>query len=247
MTKIAFPTDEHFPYQDEEARHIALLVVEAFKPDELITGSDGLDFYALSKFDKDPMRIKGSGLQVEFDLWIASQKEWTSAAPKARKRYLPGNHEKRYEKYLWANPELADLDVLKLSSVLHFDVCGIAGEPEEEIVYFDRLAIRHGAIIRQKSGYSAMGELEKDKFQISTITGHTHRGSHIFATSRGNIVQAAEGFCLCKLDAPYGRNFDWQHGIVLATVTRTSLSIELVPFQRVNGKTVARWRGKEYR
>ena len=52
--KIAFPTDEHFPFQDERARSIALEIVRDFNPDVLISGSDGVDFYALSKFSKNP-------------------------------------------------------------------------------------------------------------------------------------------------------------------------------------------------
>ena len=38
--KVAFPTDEHYPYQDEYARDVALQIVADFSPDVLISGSD---------------------------------------------------------------------------------------------------------------------------------------------------------------------------------------------------------------
>ncbi len=58
MTRLVFPTDEHFPFQDEHARSVALQIVADFQPEVRIAGSDGLDFYALSKFDKDPHQDK---------------------------------------------------------------------------------------------------------------------------------------------------------------------------------------------
>ena len=58
MTRLVFPTDEHFPFQDEHARSVALQITADFQPEIRIAGSDGLDFYGLSKFDKDPHRMK---------------------------------------------------------------------------------------------------------------------------------------------------------------------------------------------
>ena len=247
MTKIAFPTDEHFPFQDEKARSVALQIVEEFEPDEMIVGSDGIDFYSLSSFNKDPEVLKANGLQRVIDAWIGGQKEWTTAAPRAVKRYVPGNHENRYKNYFWKYPELCDLDVLKMSSILKFDVCGIKGDVEQEIVYHKKLVVRHGDIVRKNSGYTATGELERDKFSISTLTGHTHRGGTVYATGRGDVFQAQEGFCLCGLEPEYVRSPNWQQGIVLATVTSTSLSFEPILFQRAKGKVFAQWRWKEFR
>jgi len=60
------------------------------------------------------------------------------------------------------------------------------------------------------------------------------------------VVEAHEGFCLCRLDPEYTPRPNWQQGIVLATVTPTSLSIEPVRFFRHCGKVRAVWRGKDY-
>ena len=245
-TKIAFPTDEHFPFQDELARSVALQIVQDFDPDEMIAGSDGLDFYALSVFDHDPVRLKDGNLQHEIDQWKAGQREWISAAPRAKRHYIPGNHEFRFERQLWKIP-FFELDVLKLSSVLGFPTVNIPGEPVYEVVY-DGLVIRHGNVVRKGSAYSAKAELEVEKYSLSTMTGHTHRGGCHLATTRTGVVQAYECFCLCDLNPPYanGKRFDWQQGITLATVGDTGLSVDSILFHRRYGKVVARWKDKEY-
>jgi hypothetical protein len=247
-TKIAFPTDEHFPFQDERARSVALKIVQEFKPDEFITGSDGLDFYALSKFDHDPVRIKEGNLQHEIDAWKAGQREWISAAPQAKRQYIKGNHELRFERQLWKIPFFYELDVLKLSGVLGFASLQIPGEAMSEIVYDTRLVIRHGNFVRKNSAYSAKAELESEQHSISTMSGHSHRGGSHFVKTRQGVMQAHECFCLCNLIPPWdeGKKFDWQQGITLATLSDSGLSVENVLFQKSFGKTVAHWRDQEY-
>src|SRR5687768_808440 len=98
MMKIAFPTDEHFPFQNDKAREVALKIVQDFDPDEMPAGSDGLDFYKLSSFDRDPKRMSAYTLQEEIAMWQRAQLEWKSAAPRARRRYIMGNHEFRWDK-----------------------------------------------------------------------------------------------------------------------------------------------------
>ncbi len=248
--KIAFPTDEHFPYQDDQAREVAMMVVQDFQPDQLILGSDGLDFYDISTFDKDPYRVK-VGLQNEIDLWKRGVREWTMAAPKAIKRFIPGNHEDRLRRYLWRHPELASLEVLSLDVVLDFANLGIVWNEKEylqsEIVYYDRLAVRHGRYVRQGAGMSAKAEMENDRYSISIMTGHTHRGGTVHATTRSGLVTGQECFCLCRLDPPYMARPNWQQGIVLAEVTEDFLSIEPVAISTFRRRKVAHWRGNEYR
>ena len=56
--KLAFVTDEHHPFQDDHARSVALKIVQDFDPDMVVCGSDGIDFYQVSHFDKNPERVK---------------------------------------------------------------------------------------------------------------------------------------------------------------------------------------------
>ena len=92
VVKIAFPTDQHVPYQDKPAVALAMKIVQKFDPDVLISGSDGMDFYAVSHFDKNPDRAGETKLQNEINQWQENQKDWISAAPRAERRFLLGNH-----------------------------------------------------------------------------------------------------------------------------------------------------------
>ena len=251
MTRVAFPTDEHFPFQDEYARSIALQIVRDFKPDILISGSDGLDFYAVSDFDKNPARVKVS-LQDEIDAWKAGQRQWHDAASDARKVYLPGNHEDRLRRYLWRHPEIASLEAMKLDIILGFGSLGIdwrdTGLPYDqyELIVDNALVIRHGKYVRKNSAFSAKAEMEHEKFSISGITGHTHRGASYYARTRNGVVEWHEAFCLCQLDPEYARNPDWQHGIALAEVIDGTPVIEMVRFNGEGKNKCAYFRGKEY-
>lgn len=248
--KVAFPTDEHFPFQDDQAREVAMCMVQDFDPDLLVLGSDGLDFYDISTFDKDPARVK-IDLQQEIDLWKGGVREWTTAAPRAVKRYIPGNHEDRLRRYLWRHPEIAALEALNLNMILDFAALGIQWDEQAysqaEIVLFDRLSIRHGRYVRQSAGLSARAELEADRYSISCMTGHTHRGGTVHAMTRDGMVTAQECFCLCRLDPTYMARPNWQQGIVLAEVSEDHLSFEAIPIVSCAGNKVAYWRGKEYR
>ena len=52
--KIIFPTDEHHPFCDWNALAVAYQIAEDYKPEVRFAGSDGVDFYSISRFDKDP-------------------------------------------------------------------------------------------------------------------------------------------------------------------------------------------------
>jgi hypothetical protein len=250
--KIAFPTDEHYPFQDEYARALALQIVRDFNPDVVMAGSDGLDFYSISDFDKNPARLK-VGLQDEIEAWQKGQREWNSAAPGAVRPYLPGNHEDRFRKYLWRHGEIAGLHALKLDNLLELKALGIewenSGLPADqyEHLYRDQLAVRHGKYVRKHSGMSAKAEIESERYSISTLTGHTHRGGSFYTRTRVGVVEAHECFCLCRLDPEYARHPDWQQGIVVAEAGTDFLTVESVPFHGTEKSKRAYWRGVEYR
>lgn len=243
--RISFPTDEHRPFHDERAVELAQRIVSDFSPELLIVGSDGMDFYAVSHFDKNPERMK-SGLQTEVDQWQEGQRAWRSAAPNARRIYIRGNHEDRLRKYLWRHPELYGLKALELPNLLDFSSLGIEDSGNDEVVIDEALVIRHGEVARKLSAMSARAEVERDFYAISTMTGHTHRGGTFYTTTRNGLVIGQECFCLCRMDPEYMDHPNWQQGIVLAEVNGGDVHIEPIPFSSFRDRKVARWRGKEY-
>lgn len=252
MTKIIFPSDEHFPFADEDARLLAMTIARDFNPDVRIAGSDGVDFYTLSQFDKNPDRAKS--IDYEVDAWARGQREWQTATPNAMAIFIIGNHEFRLQRYLWRHQEIATLEALQITKFMRLDELGIVYEDTRhemanQEVRFGDLVIKHGSLVRKHSAYSARGELEKEFYQVNTLSGHTHRGGVSYAKTRNGVVQGVEGFCLCDLNPPYVHNPNWQQGTVFATVDEDDGSVFFEPilFRRRIGEIYAHWRGNEYR
>ena len=244
--KFAFPTDEQHPFADHRARSVALQMVEDLDPDIMSAGSDALDFYGVSTFQKD-LSIWDGNMDDEIEEWKKSQREWLDAAPNANILFLEGNHEERFRKYILANAtKLSWLDALTIPEVLKFKELGIRMARNNEIVIGGgRLLAKHGKYVRKHSGYTAKAELEELRYSMSVLTGHTHRGGTSYAATRDGWVVAHESFCLCSLNPPYMRSPNWQNGIVFATVGKT-VAIESIPFTHRGGKVYGVWRVKEY-
>ena len=246
--KIIFPTDEHHPFCDWNALAVAYQIAEDYKPEVRFAGSDGVDFYSISRFDKDPALFK-ENIQKELDSWALSQRLWQKVTPTATVYFLVGNHEDRLRRYLWKNPELYSLRALKMENLFRFRELGIIIADNEglEQNFYNQLIVKHGTVVRQYSGYSARAEMERERYQISTLSGHTHRGGHVLTTTRSGVKQAVEGFCLCDTNPNYLHNPDWQNGIVLADVDKEGVEFELIPFQKdTEGRVSARWREHKY-
>ncbi|MCB2146588.1 MAG: hypothetical protein KQI81_08945 [Deltaproteobacteria bacterium] len=250
LARIAFPSDEHIPYQNDYARAVALQIVADFNPSILISGSDAMDLYSLSKFDKNPERIKG-GVYEEIKIWNRCQNEWFDSAPSADRYYILGNHEYRYLRFLWNLPQLYYVPKFALAEILELDKKGIIWNDNDrlntELQVNDAVVIKHGKYVRKESAYSARAEVDGERYSISTITGHTHRGGSYFSRSRSGIIQGHEAFCLCDLEPEYIEHPNWQNGITLAEVKNNDLTVENILIHGEGKNTIARWRGKEYR
>jgi predicted phosphodiesterase len=211
-------SDIHIPYHDPYAWQLTLNITRQVKPTTINILGDALDFYQLSTFDKDPKQMENGRLQEDLDQWYRMVRDLQRAAPKKCKyKYLPGNHEDRLRRYLNRNPELYGLRALELPALMRLEELGIEYYEAEIEVVADLLVIKHGDVVRKDSAFSAKGELEKEKYAISTITGHTHRlGTH-YARTRSRVVKAHENGCLCLLKPEYVKNPNWQHGITMTT------------------------------
>lgn len=250
--KVAFPTDEHHPFADEPARSVALRIVQDFKPDLLIAGSDAIDFYTISKYDKNP--IRKYTIDKEARAWRRAQREWNSAAPEARKVFVAGNHEDRLRRWVWRNPEWVGAEAVAIHSLLGFADLGIEYDESEyeenhgrSVVELGPLLIKHGTLVRKHSGYAARGEMEKEFYSPSVqFTGHTHRGGVHYAQTRDGLKMGVECFCLCNMEPPYVDRPNWHQGLVLATIYGTLVQVEQIPISETSVGKTAIWRDKEY-
>jgi predicted phosphodiesterase len=231
--RILEMSDLHIPYHDPHAVELAVRIISVWQPDRIIINGDGVDFYAVSSFDKNPDQMRDGGLQRE----ITILGEFLAEVNRAKRAdavvdYLPGNHEDRLRRYLCRHSELFGLRVLELPVLLELDHYGVNYYPDEIALAGGGLIVKHGSIVRKAGGMSALAELEAEKYAVSTITGHTHRIGSTMIRTRRALIGGWEGGCLCGLHPEYVRNPNWQHCVSLITesVEGDSFSVAQVPF-----------------
>lgn len=221
--KVAVISDLHIPFHNEEFLRNFCSFLYDNQPTKIVICGDMVDFYDLSRFDKDPERI--GVLQEELDSAHQILGFMRNAAPNAEIIYIPGNHEERLEKFLWKNPQIASLRDLKLERLLRLDeldnvslcrsysLCGIL--------------FTHGELVRKHSGYSAKAEF--DKYLQSGVSGHTHRlGSYFNKTPANGDRFWLEIGCACNLNPQYVENPNWQNGFAVITIADGIISPQLV-------------------
>lgn len=241
--KVVFVSDIHAPFHDEKAVSACISFVKYWKPTELVFMGDVVDFYAISRFNKDPNRALK--LQEELDSAHEILKRFCEVAPQAKKTFLKGNHEARLQKYLWSTaPELANLRSNSVPEQLKLNELGIEYIENGKITK-NGCVIKHGNIVRKFAGYSAKGEFEN--CGISGVSAHTHRLGQYYHTHEGGMFTWIECGCLCDMNAEYmeGKVANWQHGFGIGFYKNsgsTRFNTTLVPI--VNGK--AMWGGKEF-
>ena len=195
MTTVVALGDVHAPYQDDRAIALACKLLEAVNPQWVVHLADGIDFYQLSSFDKEPDRLLQ--LQDDLDVAYSVNKTLNSAAPDAAWFYLnDGNHEKRLWRYLCRHPEIAQLAVLDLANLLRLD--DLHWTLSEPVCYLgSRLELTHGESYSKHAGWGAKKELERRFFQQSVLMGHTHKVGQYTARGPRHVVAGWEVGCLC--------------------------------------------------
>ena len=221
-------SDIHAPFHDRNAIALAAKVAAWWRPDVAIYNGDDVDFYQLSRFDKNPNRTART--QDEIDTWhIECVAPLNAALGKARKIKVPGNHEDRLRRKLWANPDLFGIGALELPELMQLRRYGIE-YVELRVRFGNVLEVTHGTRVSKWAGYTARLEQEQRRYSISTITGHVHRAGR-FQTRVGNThVVSQEAPCMCTLDPEYMIDPDWIQGVTLFVVRDGAVQIEPVLF-----------------
>ena len=142
--------DFHGQFRDKKVCKMFMNFLRREQPDTLVLNGDIVDFYSISKFDKDPARK--TDLQDELNDSYNFLYDLREALPNAGIMYIEGNHEARLRKYLWKKAkDLASLDVLKFGKLL--------GLKELDITYHEKyhkigdLYFFHGDIVWRHAGY----------------------------------------------------------------------------------------------
>ncbi len=208
IIKVVQFNDTHVPYQDDKTLNAIFKFIKDFQPDKIVIAGDFLDFYELSRFDKNPHRK--FKLKDELKKGYEILAEIKDNCKQTEINFIKGNHEDRLRRYLWQNPELASLDVLELPNLLHFDK--LEAIYHEGGFIFNKFLFEHGNVVRQDSSFSA--KAEHQRHGTSGSSGHTHRlGSYYKTDHRGTTAWFEMG-CTCLLEPEYISGIpNWQQGI----------------------------------
>ena len=201
---VVVGSDVHIPFQDDRAVACFIKYCKEKQPEAIVLNGDILDMFMLSRFTKG----EGRNPLEEMTMCQGFLDSLRKAVPNADIYYVIGNHENRLEKYVLNKaPELASLieDVFTIIKTSDYKVRGCAS-----VTFNDNFVCKHGTLLGNKSGLSAIKEMENA--YMSGATGHTHRLCKYIARKSGRKFVWLETGCLCSLNPEYMINPNWQAG-----------------------------------
>ena len=231
--------DFHGQFRDSVACELFKGFLRREQPERLVLDGDIVDFYSISRFDKDPSRKED--LQDELNDSFNFLVDIRECIPDADIDYIEGNHEARLRKYLRSKaPALATLDALNIESLLGLNELDI--RYEEDGIWLGDLFVYHGSIVRTQSGMTAHAELLKNG--CSGMSGHCHRDGKAQVRNRKGNLCWWENYCMCDLNPEYIKGVaNWSQGWSVVTLDGRRPCVEQIAV--IGGSYT--YRGKKYK
>jgi predicted phosphodiesterase len=217
--RILILSDIHIPYHDETAINGAVEWGKKQRPDTVILNGDTIDFYQLSRFLKDPRKRSAKG---EIDLTKDFLGFLVDQFPKAKLIYKKGNHDERWDHYLWNHaPELCDFENVQLRTILEFDRLGIEMIEDQRPITCGKLPVFHGhELPKGMTNPVNMARGAYLRMADTVLVGHGHRtSSHSEPNWKHEEVATWSTGCLCGLNPEYSRINKWNHGFAFVEVS----------------------------
>jgi len=227
-------SDIHVPYHDEAALRAAVDQLQGDRIDALVLNGDIADFYAISRYTKDPKK-RNFKAEVsatrEMLAWIRSQFPGIPIVFKA------GNHEERWNHWLWQHaPEISDEKRMGLDQWLDMEDHGIEFVQDQRPIMAGLLPILHGH--EKGKGFVAPVNQARGAFlrlQHTVLEGHGHRTSaHCEPDMFGREVFCWSTGCLCDLRPEYARINKFNHGFASVRI-QASGEFDVSNFRITNG------------
>lgn len=228
-------SDVHIPYHDETALRAAVDYLRGERVDTLLLNGDFADFYSISRHEKNPRHrnFKGELVAVrDFLGWIRGR------FPKAKIVAKSGNHEERFDKWLWNHaPEISDEPQMRLDRWLDMERLGIEHVGDKRIVLAGKLPILHGH--EKGNGISSPVNQARGAFlrlHHTVLEGHGHRTStHSEPDMFGRETVCFSTGCLCDMRPAYAVLNKWNHGAARVEVHADG-TFDVTNFRIVGGK-----------
>jgi predicted phosphodiesterase len=242
--KILCLSDVHIPYHDAKAVEAAIAYAKKHvKPNVILLNGDIADFYSVSRWEKNPGKrdlLEELRLVRDFLGWLKLE------FPKAKMVYKLGNHEERWDHYIWAKAaDLWGMAALRIDQILTRDddneplalLEGIDFIGDQRPIMAGHLPILHGHELQK--GIASPVNPARGAFMRTIHTlliGHGHRSSSHAEPNMWHeeIVCWSQG-CLCDLHPEYARTNKWNHGFAVIE-TAANREFEVLNYRVQDGK-----------
>jgi predicted phosphodiesterase len=229
--RVGVLSDIHVPYHDKSALETAVKECKRHKCDTIIFNGDQLDFYGISRFEKDPeRRAPSEEIRNVVQLMRYVQQQF----PKARLIWRDGNHEDRWAKWCWANaPVLWALKQCRLDGVLGNEYAEQTGNESTKLARYGweylsekrpilagHLPIMHGHELNVSSASVSAARGAWLKATHTVMIGHLHSTSaHPQPDMFHNEIFTWSVGALCQLTPLYARTNKWNNGVATVDIS----------------------------
>ena len=238
-------TGELITFHDREALDIAVQLIEYVQPDQVVILGDTLDLPDWSdKFLTSPEFYWCTQSSVIEAAWWLGQ--ISVASPKAKRKLLAGNHERRFDTAIITHLKAAynlrpadeldlppSLSIERLLGLAKLDIEYLPVYPNEAAWINPYIQCVHGDIARKGSGVTTRALIADS--DVTKIQGHIHKIELVMRTiSTYGQQKTVYGFspgCLCKIDGtvPGSKGRGWQQGIGIVYYNGMHHHLDAVP------------------
>jgi len=211
VNRVIVIGDVHAPYHTVEALTLALRYAKLVGTDCLIINGDFMDCHSMSKFVNRP---DNRDFAKELNITVKLLRQIRDFLPNARIIFKVGNHEERYQHFIWTKaPEFFNVKAFKLEELLELPQLGIEYVNDRRTILLGKLNIVHGHEFYSAPGLINIARTMRLKANDNILVNHFHRSTEdISRRIRGSVMGGWSLGCLCDLNPYYAPNNNWNHG-----------------------------------
>lgn len=234
QSKTLIISDLHFPYQHNKSITLALNYGLKNNANCILINGDLIDFATISRHEKN---WKHRSVNQEFEAVRIFLTALRKNFPKARIIFKYGNHDERWEKWLFVKaPEIFDCTDFQLEVLLKLAELKIEVVKDKRPVKIGKLTVLHGHELTGGGGVNvARGTFLKT---LDSVTlGHFHKTSeHTEVRMNGDVISVKSIGCLCGLHPDYMPINKWNLGFAFCEMDIKTGDYELDNLKIINGK-----------
>ena len=222
--RLGIIADLHVPYHSIPALTATFDYFSSKGIDSLIINGDLIDFYQLSRFQKDPRKRS-----VKFELdsvgaFFDALKMWF---PQVKVFYKKGNHDIRYDKWMQVKaPEFLDIENFDFANVLKLRERDIELIDDKTYIKAGGLTVVHGHELNMKSVTVNPARTLFLKAKVSSLCAHLHTPSH-HAGKRidGHVTGCWSMGHLGEESPDYAPYNEWCHGFAIVDIDKEEFEV----------------------